>query len=850
VTDLMEEPRLEQLRAALGERYEIERLLGEGGMATVYLARDRRHGRVVALKVLREELAATVGAQRFLQEVHVAASLQHPHILPLYDSGEAHGVLYYVMPWIEGESLRDRLMREERLPMDDAVRIAREAGEGLAYAHRQGVIHRDVKPENVLLQDDHTLIADFGIARAASMTPTGKLTRSGVTVGTPEYMSPEQAAGEAQLDGRSDVYSLGCVLYELLAGLPPFQGRSATTLLARHSLEQVPSLTIVRTTIPPALEETVLRALAKSAADRPSMAEFVDTLRQLEAELPKLPPATTGRRPKDRRRRGRWFPTIAITAVAMLLATWASLALRHPAPRTASVAGPAALDPRQIAVLYFDQRPQADSLEYLADGITEELIHELSGIPVLHVISRNGVAPYRGVAVTPESIGRALHVGTLVHGTVNALGDRIQLGVSLIDAASGTEIDHTTFERPKHQILALQSDLASQVAVFLRRRLGEEVELREDRARSLAHNPRAWHLFQHAEELSRDVDPLLAAGDTAGAAGRLLRADSLLTQAEAGEPRWVRPVVARGWLDFKELDLVGTFSRAHYQRWTARGLGEAERALALDSTSTDAFELRGTLRYYRWFFNLAADSTEAAALLAGAEADLQRAADATPPAAFGLTLLSHLLMAESRTAEGKLAALRAYEADPYLANAERTIWRLFQASLDLGDAPEARRWCAEGQRRFPRYYRFTECRLWLFAFKDQPPDVSGAWRLYRSYLEFTPPNLRVLNRHYGRMLVAIALARADLRDSALATARRARADSTVDVTRDLAMLEAIVHNLLGQRTDALDDLEVYYGANPQLRAGMRRDETWWWKDLREDPRWKGIAAQGGTTGGD
>ena len=176
-------------------------------------------------------------------------------------------------------------------------------------------------------------------------------------------------------------------------------------------------------------------------------------------------------------------------------------------------------------------------------------------------------------------------------------------------------------------------------------------------------------------------------------------------------------------------------------------------------------------------------------------------------------------MAQSRTAEAKLAALRAYEADPYLANAERTIWRLFQASLDLEDGPEARRWCAEGQRRFPGYYRFTECRLWLFALKDQPPDVERAWRLYHSYLELTPPNSRLLNQHYGRMLVAIALARAGLRDSALATARSARADSTVDETRDLTMLEAIVHNMLGQRGNALDDLAVFYRSNPQCGPG-------------------------------
>jgi TolB-like protein len=843
VVDLLEPQRLEQLRLALAERYEIERRLGEGGMATVYLARDLRHARPVALKVLRDDLAATVGAERFLHEVQVAASLQHPHILPLYDSGEANGVLYYVMPWIEGESLRDRLLREERLPMLDAVRLAREAAEGLAYAHRQGVIHRDVKPENILLQDGHTLVADFGIARAVGSAPSGKFTRPGVIVGTPEYMSPEQAAGEGELDGRSDVYSLGCVLYETLAGDPPFQGRSATTLLARHSLEQVPSLTIVRTTIPAELEDTVLRALAKTAADRYSMAEFAEALGRLHSDLPHLPRSTTGRRATDRRRGGEWLRTVAITAMLMLLATWATIAMRgsrptapeSPAPALQPV--PAPLDPRQIAVLYFDQRPRADSLEYLADGITEELIHELSGIPVLHVISRNGVAPYRNAAVPPDSIARALRVGTLVHGTVNALGDHIELSVSMIDGATGNEIGHTSVQRPKRQILALQADLASQVAVFLRRQLGEEVELRESRARSLAHNPRAWHLFQHAEELSRDVDPLLAAGDTAGAAGRLLRADSLLARAQGVEPEWVRPSVARGWLAFKQLDMVGTFSKAHYERWTARGLQHAGMALALDSANADAHELRGTLLYYRWFFNLAPDTVGSGALLAQAERDLQYAAEATPPAAFGLTLLSHLQMAKGSTAQAKLAAVRAYQADPYLANAERTLWRLFQTSLDLEDGPEARRWCAEGQRRFPTYYRFTECRLWLFAFKDQPPDVNEAWRLYRRYLEVTPPNTRVFSQHYGRMLVAIALARAGLRDSALATAETARADSTVDETRNLVMLEAIVHTILGHHSQALDDLEVYFRANPQLRG---QDDTWWWQDLRTDPRWQEI----------
>ena len=266
----------------------------------------------------------------------------------------------------------------------------------------------------------------------------------------------------------------------------------------------------------------------------------------------------------------------------------------------------------------------------------------------------------------------------------------------MIEGATGAEIGSTSFERPHRQIFALQEDLASEVAVFLRRRLGEEVELRESRARSVRHDPRAWHLFQHAEELSKDVDPLLVAGDTAGAAGRLFRADSLLQQAEAIEPAWIRPAISRGWLAFRQLDIVGTFDKAYYQRWTTAGLVHANRALRMDSSDPDGLELRGTLRYYRWLFNLVPDSAASAALVAQAEADLQRATESKPGAAFGLSLLSHLLMAQSRTAQAKLAALRAYEADPYFAMARQTIWRLFQTSLELEQSTEARRGARRG----------------------------------------------------------------------------------------------------------------------------------------------------------
>ncbi len=258
----------EQLRRALADRYAIERVLGAGGMATVYLARDVKHERLVAIKVLRPELAAALGHDRFLREITTTANLRHPHILPLYDSGETDGFLFYVMPFVDGESLRDRLRREKQLPLDDALRIAREVADALSYAHAHGVVHRDIKPENILLESRHAVIADFGIARAISAAGGESLTRTGLAIGTPAYMSPEQAGGEKDVDGRSDLYSLGCVLYETLAGQPPFTGPTIESLVHQHLAVAPAPVTNQRPSVPPAIAAALNKALAKNPADR------------------------------------------------------------------------------------------------------------------------------------------------------------------------------------------------------------------------------------------------------------------------------------------------------------------------------------------------------------------------------------------------------------------------------------------------------------------------------------------------------------------------------------------------------------------------------------------------------
>src|SRR5574341_946537 len=271
---------LARLAAALTDRYRIERELGQGGMATVYLAHDVRHDRKVALKVLRPELSAILGGERFLAEIKTTANLQHPHILSLFASGEADGLVYYVMPYVEGESLRERLTREKQLPVEEAVRIAREVADALEYAHQHGIVHRDIKPENILLHGGHAMVADFGIALAASRSEGGtRMTETGMSLGTPHYMSPEQAMGEREITPKADIYALGCVLYEMLTAEPPFVGATAQAIIARVMTEEPRSLTLQRKTIPPHVEAAVNTALAKLPADRfASAAQFAEAL--------------------------------------------------------------------------------------------------------------------------------------------------------------------------------------------------------------------------------------------------------------------------------------------------------------------------------------------------------------------------------------------------------------------------------------------------------------------------------------------------------------------------------------------------------------------------------------------
>jgi serine/threonine-protein kinase len=460
----------DRLSAALADRYSILRELGAGGMATVYLAEDRKHRRQVAVKVLRPELAAALGHERFLREIEIAAGLSHPHILPLYDSGDADGVLYYVMPYVEGESLRDRIDREKQLPLDEALALAREVADALSYAHARGVIHRDIKPENILLQSGHAVVADFGIARAVNAAGGSRLTETGLAVGTPAYMSPEQVAGETDLDGRSDLYALGCVLYETLAGQPPFTGPTLESVVHQHLAVEPRPITQLRPAVPAAVAGVLVRALAKNPADRFNpVAQFADALR------PSLATTATGHGMGASRSAWRlsWLAGAALVVVAVTVGLWTLRGWEG----TPSVGDGAP----SVAVLPFADL-SGGANEYLGDGMAETLINALSGVEGLRVAARTSAFSFKGRQEDVRAIGQALGVTAVLEGSVQRAGSRLRITAQLVNADDGFHLWSESFDRDVSDVFAVQDEVARAVVAALEVELvgdadGEVVEL-------------------------------------------------------------------------------------------------------------------------------------------------------------------------------------------------------------------------------------------------------------------------------------------------------------------------------------------------------------------------------------
>jgi serine/threonine-protein kinase len=492
-----------QLAEALRDRYALERELGRGGMATVYLAHDRKHDRPVALKVLHAELAATLGPERFQREIRLAARLQHPHILTVLDSGEAAGHLWFTMPFVEGESLRDRLNRERQLPVEDALRITREAAQGLQYAHEHGVMHRDIKPENILLtQDGSTLVADFGIARAFG-GGEARLTETGMAIGTPAYMSPEQASGDQTLDARTDIYSLGCVLFEMLAGEPPFTGPTVQAIIAKRLTQPVPSVRQSRPTVPQAAERALRQALAPIPADR--FATAGDLARALQTSAtPRLSaPSQSGRR------------RLPVAALMLVLGFLIGLGVLFAWRRSHSGGGDGA-GPKRIAVLPFENL--GDSTDaYFADGMTDEVRGKLSQLSGLAVIARSSSNEYRRSNKSPQEIARELGAEYLLTATVRwektpGAPSRVRVSPELVQVEPGaapTTRWQQGFDASLTDVFQVQGDIAGKVATALDVALGESARNQLE-ARPTA-NLAAYDAFLKGEAASQ----VMSVGDPA-----------------------------------------------------------------------------------------------------------------------------------------------------------------------------------------------------------------------------------------------------------------------------------------------------------------------------------------------
>ena len=481
---------LAKLQASLAGRYVIERELGRGGMATVYLARDLQHERPVAIKVLHPELAASLGAERFQREIRMAAKLQHPHILGVYDSGSVGEYLWFSMPFVDGESLRDRLTREGQLTIPEAVRITREAALALDFAHRHGVVHRDIKPENILLIDGQAMVADFGIARA---TESGgeSLTQTGMSIGTPAYMSPEQASGDKNVDARTDVYSLGCVLYEMLAGEAPFTGPTAQAVIMRVMTENARSLPAVRSTVSPVLAAAIVQAMAKSPADRFSTsAEFARALESAAttASMPSAPVA-----PRKPKWLGAGIAAITVAVIGAIVA----LTFRH---------NTAQAGVRRIAVLPFENAGRVED-EYFADGMTDELRSRLSVINGLQVTARASTSQYKKSQKTLRDIGRELEVEYLLTGTVRWSKDnnvsRVRVTPELIEVANGTNKWSQPYDTVISNVFDVQAGIASRVADALDVALA--VPLQERIARRPTSNLDAYDEFLKGEQVTKSL---------------------------------------------------------------------------------------------------------------------------------------------------------------------------------------------------------------------------------------------------------------------------------------------------------------------------------------------------------
>jgi eukaryotic-like serine/threonine-protein kinase len=831
----------EEIQSALPDRYRVLREIGRGGMAVVYLAEDVPHEREVAVKVLSPQLGTAIDGERFRREIRIAAQLSHPNILPAYDSGGANGVLFYVMPFVQGESLRKRLDRVSQLTIEDAIAITCEVADALEYAHGMGVVHRDIKPENILLQSGHAVVADFGIASVFEDNGSSRLTGTGMSIGTATYMSPEQFSGQ-KVDGRSDMYSLACVLYEMLVGAVPFDGPNAMAIMARHTMQEVPSIRMVRNAVPEELEAIIMQAMQKVPADRfASLGEFKEALLGGEhtATFIRSTRAYTAAYRSTHNRRRVTPSRIALGgAIAAVLLTAGILGARAvwPGGRSA-LAGDA--NANRVGVLYFADDSKNGQLRYLADGLTESLIDQLSQVSALDVVSADGVRPFRGASVPLDSISRALKVGTLVRGVVEPGDKGVKVTVRLTDPLSNTDIAKKSIDLDTTDVANLQRQVAVEVSEFLRSQLGNQVRLRDQRKSTT--NGEAWMLVQRAEKQRKDADSLIAAHADAQAQLAFAQADSFLSRAERVDKGGFEAPTVRSALALAHAQSIKR-DQALLASVVDSGLAFADRALATEPRDADALQHKGELLFLQYQQHLIADPGRAERVLAQAESTLTKAVSIEKNQAGAWAALSAIYARNSELQKANVAAFNAYKADAYLSSAKTILTRLFSTSYNLESFPEAMQWCDEGSRRFPREPYFVQCRLMMYLSKYKQPDIDSAWAYSRQYAALYPDSARVVPRKKAEVFVAGTLVRAGLADSARRVLLRTRATPAEDPRHDVQGYEVVVRVMLGEQDEAIRLIEDYLTVNPEHRKGFAARTVWWWRDLQGNQKFQRMIA--------
>jgi serine/threonine-protein kinase len=813
-----------RLSQALGQRYRVERELGRGGMAVVFLAHDLRHDRPVAIKVLLPELSRYLGLERFLREIHIAAQLNHPHILPLHDSGEADGLLFYVMPYVEGDSLRRRLAREGPLPVAEAVRIAAEVADGLAYAHHLGVVHRDIKPENILLTQSHAVIADFGIARAvAGAGPGATITTVGISLGTPNYMSPEQAAADPALDHRTDIYALGCTLYEMLTGRPPYPGPTPQALAAQHLTEPVPAPRARRREVPVALGAAVRRAMAKAAADR------FQTAADFGAALGGLPvttgPGASYPGPAGAR---RWRAAAAVAAVVVVAGGAALLVGRGRVP-----VQPAARAPLRVVVRPFEDR--TGGLRSTADRITEALTDRLQPVPALAVTASAVVAELRNAPL--DTLRARFAPDRIVLGRVEAAGPDLRVAAQIVDARTGRSLADSELTVPRGAGSA--AAVAGPLSVFVRHAFWADLEREARRAR--VRDSTAWTFVERARELADAAErAVLERLDRMGFRSMDV-ADSLLREAhkregasdlipiESARIADLRAFFAEYLLQVLRIPPAVLPAPAAER---ARALALLDRLIRDRGGPADAFELRGRIKEGLW------RSSGTDSLLNGAVADYRSATELDLHRATAWMELGSVLRTTNQYTEALLALEHAFEEDVFQLYRPILLRYRFDAALGAQRYDVAAEACRTGMAEGPDDVRFSDCELLLLSRAGADRRQAALAQARADRLARSDPG--TLNTALRELWLAEILERAGLADSADRVAQRALAGAPTTWLPLLLPEAAYLRVLRGERDSAVALVVAAVRQDPSIRRSVRSAP--WFLPLHSDPRF--IAAVG------